>query len=109
MTRALTVFAVLAPLAVGAWWLIWPHPTRAARVARPYAREFALYLQNDTRFTNVQVRIWEYGSKGPLYVHGRVRSDSDAAELRHRYDALGCPVGVSWDVVVDTNLSGSAR
>lgn len=67
---------------------------------------FAKLLQTDGRFTNVQVFVFELGSKGPLYVSGRVRSDADDAELRRSFDALGCPVGVSWQVRMDTNLSG---
>jgi hypothetical protein len=80
-----------------------------AAVARPYAERFSQQLRQDARFGSVEVGVWELGSKGPLYVRGRVRSDSDAAELRRSFDALGCPVGVSWQPVVDTNLSGGAR
>ncbi len=106
MRRPVTFFVVLA-----SWLSVYgcDRGTPEARAARPYAERFAQQLRQDGRFTNVEVRVWEVGSKGPLYVHGRVRSDSDAAELRRSYDALGCPVRVSWDVVVDTNLSRSGR
>ena len=108
MSRLFTIVAVLALLVLGVW-LYRGRISPQARTARPYAQQFAQHLQTDARFTNVQVRVWEIGSKGPVYVHGRVRSDTDAAELRRTFDALGCPVGVSWDVVVDTNLTGGMR
>jgi hypothetical protein len=79
-----------------------------AAEARPYAKRFGQQLRQDGRFSNVEVGVWELGSKGPIYVRGRVRSNSDAAELRRRFDALGCPVGISWQVVVDTNLNGGS-
>src|SRR5438132_1291324 len=108
MTRLLTVLVVLALLGLGVW-LYRGRTSPDARIARPYAQQFARQLRSDNRFAKVDVGVWEIGSKGPLYVRGRVRSDSDAADLRRRFDALGCPVGVSWQVVVDTNLSGGVR
>lgn len=108
MTRLFTIAAVLALLVLGVW-LYRGRISPQARIARPYAQQFAKYLRSDARFTNVQVRVWELGSKGPVYVHGRVRSDEDAAELRRTFDALRCPGGVSWNVIVDTNLIGGVR
>lgn len=109
MRRTLIIVVLVALLLVGAWWLLSPKPTPAARAARPYAREFALQLQHDTRFTNVRVGVWDFGSKGPLWVRGIVGSDSDATELRRRFDSLRCPVRVSWNVDVDTNQDRGAR
>jgi len=108
MTRLFTVLAVIALVSLGVL-LYCGRISPEARAARPCAQQLAQILRSDARFTNVEVRVWKLGSKGPLYVHGRVRSDSDAAELRHSFDALGCPVGVSWQVVVDTNLTGGVR
>ena len=80
-----------------------------ARAAQPYVRQFAEQLRQDGRFRAVEVGVWELGDKGPVYVRGRVRSDSDATELRRSFDALHCPVGVSWQVIVDTNISGDTK
>jgi hypothetical protein len=108
MARLFTIATVLALLVLGIC-LYRGRISPQARTARPYAQQFAQHLRSDARFTNVQVRVWEVGSKGPVYVHGRVCSDADAAELRRTFDTLGCPVGVSWDVVVDTNLIRGIR
>jgi hypothetical protein len=106
MTNSVTCFALLI-----CWLSVCGcnQSTPEARTALPYAKRFAEQLQQDSRFSNVEVGVWELGSKGPVYVRGRVRTDSDAAELRRSFAALGCPVGVSWSVVVDTNLSGVRR
>lgn len=109
MRRVVTILGLLVLVGVSVWAFRWLSVSPQARTGRPYAEKFALQIQQDVRFTNIQVRVWEVGSKGPLYVHGRVRSDSDAADLRRSFDALGCPVGVDWDVGVDTNLSGGVR
>jgi len=108
MKRLIAIVAVLALLCVGIW-LYRGRSSPDARTAKPYAKEFARQLQSDARFPNVQVRVLEFGSKGPVYIQGSVRSEADAAELRRTFDALGCPVGVSWQVVVDTNMDGGVR
>ena len=80
-----------------------------ARTAKPYAQQFTKELEKDARFAKVEVGVWELGSKGPLYVRGAVSSETDAVELRRKFDALDCPVGVSWQVAVVTNQSGDTR
>lgn len=80
-----------------------------ARTAKPYAHQFAQELRKDSRFMNVEVGVWELGSKGPVYIRGTVPTDSDVAELRRKFAALGCPVGVSWHVAVVTNQTGDKR
>ena|SRR5438552_13893135 len=108
MTRLLTIVAILALLGVG----IWSYRGRSsadARTAKPYAQQFAQELQKDGRFAKVEVGVLELGSKGPLYVRGTVSSHLDATELRRRFDALSCPVGVSWQIVVNTNQTGDVR
>jgi len=120
MSRALTIVAIVVVVGLAAW--VGPNVARYIRDevhwgdvasdmerARPYARQFALQLQQDARFTNIEIGVWGHGNKGPLYVRGRTRSDSEAAELQRSFDALHCPVGVSWQVVVDTNMSGGSR
>ena len=109
MRRVLTVLVLLVLLGLGIRLFGWLSVSRDARIARPYARELALQLQHDARFTNVEVGVWEVGGKGPLYVRGILRSDSDAAELRRRLDFLRCPVGISWQVAVDTNRLDGVR
>src|SRR6478736_5583763 len=99
MMRPLTIVAVLALLGVGIW-LYRGHSSTEVRTAKPYAQQFMQELQKDARFGKVEVGVWELGSKGPLYVRGAVSSDTDATELRRKFDALGCPVGVSWQVAV---------
>lgn len=106
MTRPITYSAILACwLSVYGCTLSSPD----ALAAKPYVQRFAHQLQQDNRFSGIEVGVWELGSKGPVYIRGRVRNDSDAAELRRSFDALGCPAGVSWQVVVDTNMSGGTR
>jgi hypothetical protein len=109
MRRLLTIAALLLLVAASMWLYRWFSVSPDARTARPYAQKFARELQSDVRFTDVQVRVLELGSKGPVYIHGCVRSDVEAAELRRRFDALGCPVGVSWQVAVVTNQSGDTK
>ena len=109
MRRVLVVPALLVLFGVGVWLFLWRSVSRDARTARPYARELVLQVQHDARFNNIEVGVWEFGSKGPLYVRGILRSDSDATELRRRLDSLHCPVGISWQIVVDTNRLDGAR
>ena len=96
-------FAGLALAGATIWLMHWFDVSPAARTARPYAREFASKIENDARFTNVHVRVLELGSKGPVYVTGTVRNDSDLTDLRRTFDSLHCPVGVSWQIHVVTN------
>lgn len=109
MRRLFTIAALLLLVGANIWLYRWFSVSPDARTARPYAQKFARELQSDARFTDVQVRVLELGSKGPVYIQGRVRSDVDAAKLRRRFDALGCPVGVSWQVAVVTNQTGDTR
>jgi hypothetical protein len=108
MTRLLTIVAVLAVLGVGIWFYR-GRSSADARVAKPYAQQFTEELHKDARFANVVVGVWDLGSKGPLYVRGTVSSEADTEDLRRRFDALGCPVGVSWQVAVITNQIGNTR
>jgi broad specificity phosphatase PhoE len=108
MTRLLTIVAVLVLLGVGIW-IYRSRSSADARTAKPYAQQFTQELHKDARFAKVEVGVWELGSKGPLYVRGAVSSETDAADLRRRFDALGCPVGVSWQVAVITNQIGDTR
>ena len=108
MTRLLIILAVLVLLGAGICFYR-GRSSADARTAKPYAQQFAQELRKDARFMKVEVGVWELGSKGPLYIRGTVRSDSDAAELRRRFDALGCPIGVSWHVIVVTNQTEDAR
>ena len=108
MKRLLTSVALLTLLGASVW-VYQRRGSADARIAKPYARQLAHELQNDARFAKIEVGVWELGSKGPLYVRGAVLSDSDASELRRRFEALRCPVGVSWQVVVNTNQTGGVR
>ena len=110
MRRVFSIVALLVLVTAGLIWVtLWFSVSPAARTARPYARDFALQLQHDVRFTNIQVGFWESGSKGPIYVRGVVRSDADKTELRRKFDSLHCPVGVSWSIAVDTNRLDGVR
>src|SRR4051794_12002955 len=108
MSRPTKTLVVIALVSFGVW-LYFENTSPKARIARPYARKFGKLLQTDGRFTNVTVFVKGLGSKGPLYVSGRVRSEADEADLRRSFDALGCPVGVSWQVQVDTNLTKEVK
>jgi hypothetical protein len=108
MKHLLTIVVVLALIGVGIWFYRGRSST-ATRTARPYAEQFAQQIAKDNRFAKVEVGVWELGDKGPLYVRGTVLSDSDAADLRRGFDALGCPVGVSWQVTIATNQAGDRR
>jgi len=91
--RLLTILAVLALLGVGIW-IYRGRISTDARAAKPHAQQFTQELEKDARFQKVEVGVWELGSKGPLYVRGAVSSETDEAELRRKFDALGCPVGL---------------
>jgi len=107
MRRFLFVLAGLALTGATIWLVRWLSVSPGARVARPYAREFVSRIEKDARFTNVHVRVLEYGSKGPVYVTGTVWSDCDANELHRAFDSLHCPVGVSWQLRILTNHQNS--
>jgi hypothetical protein len=108
MKRFLPIVTGLALLGFGIWYYR-GRGSADSRRAKPYAQQFAQELRKEARFMRVEVGVWELGSKGPLYVLGTVPSDTDASELRRKFDALGCPVGVSWQVAVVTNQIGNTR
>ena len=102
----MTRWALFALLIVAAI-VIWFFESRGSleiRTPKRCAREFSEYVHQHDRFSNVTIRVLEIGSKGPLYVSGNVASDREAAELRTQLIAM-CSVGVSWQIVVDTNLA----
>ena len=102
--RALTLLPILVLIGLGVW-LYRGRISPEARSAQSYAETFDRQLRADARFARVEVGVWKLGSKGPLYLRGRVGSDADVAELHRKFETLYCPLGVSWQVVVDTNLT----